>query len=119
MKAVGKFFNEKPKGYLVSIGVHLPNDGKSLYSFRHTLETNLRNARRDRRPVDQSIIDAITGHAPETIASKHYDGGATVEQRLAALLHLPVPTAVMRLVNYQRDFVDRFGDALTKRIAAH
>lgn len=118
-KAAGKFFNEKPKGYLVSIGVHLPNDGKSLYSFRHTLETNLRNARRDGRPVDQSIIDAITGHAPETIASKYYDGGATVEHRLAALMHLPVPAAVMRLVNYQRDFVDRFGDTLTRSIAAH
>ncbi|MFX5472266.1 hypothetical protein ABTD76_18335, partial [Acinetobacter baumannii] len=38
-KAASKFFNESPKGYLVEVGVHVPHDGKSLYSFRHTLET--------------------------------------------------------------------------------
>ncbi|WP_278406868.1 DUF6538 domain-containing protein [Pseudomonas rhodesiae] len=118
-KSAGKFFNEQPKGYLVSIGVHLPHDGKSLYSFRHTLETNLRNARRDGKPVDQSIIDAITGHASQTIASKHYDGGATVEHKLTALMHLPVPAAVKLLISYKANFVDRFGDILTKSMAAH
>lgn len=118
-KAAGKFFNESPNGYLVTIGVHLPNDGKSLYSFRHTLETNLRNARRDGKPVDQSIIDSITGHAPETVASKHYDGGATMDQKLAALLHLPIPAAVKCLTSYKADFVDRFGETLTKGIASH
>lgn len=118
-KSAGKFFNEKPKGYLVAIGVHQSNDGKSLYSFRHTLETNLRHARRDGKPVDQSIIDAITGHAPQTIASKHYDGGATVEHKLAALLHLPIPTAITQLTSYQVDFVDRFGSILTRSMAAH
>ena len=108
-KAAGKFFNESPKGYLIAIGVHAPNDGKSIYSFRHTLETNLRNARRDGKPIDQSIIDAITGHAPETIASKHYDAGATVQQKLDALLHQPIPQAMANLTNYQASFVDRFG----------
>lgn len=118
-KSAGKFFNESPTGYLVTIGVHLANDGKSLYSFRHTLETNLRNARRDGKALDQSIIDAITGHAPETIASKHYDGGATIEHKLAALMHLPIPPALERLVSYQVNFVDRFDKILTKGIAAH
>lgn len=118
-KAAGKFFNESPNGYLVTIGVHLPNDGKSLYSFRHTLETNLRNARRDGKPVDQSIIDSITGHAPQTVASKHYDGGATMEQKLAALMHLPIPAAVRYLTSYKADFVDRFGETLTKGITSH
>ena len=118
-KAAGKFFNESPNGYLVTIGVHLPNDGKSLYSFRHTLETNLRNARRDGKPVDQSVIDSITGHAPETVASKHYDGGATLEQKLAALMHLPIPAAVRCLTSYKADFVDRFGETLTKAINSH
>jgi len=118
-KTVGKFFNEKAKGYLVTIGVHVPNDGKSIYSFRHTLETNLRHARRDGKPVDQSIIDAITGHAPETTASKNYDTGATTQQKLDALLHQPIPTAIANLTSYQSNFVARFGDTLTKSIAAH
>ena len=118
-KAAGKFFNENPKGYLVAIGVHTANDGKSLYSFRHTLETNLCNARRDGRPVDQSIIDAIIGHAPETIASKHYDAGATIQQKLEALLHQAIPTAIANLTSYQANFADRFGDTLTKSISTH
>ena len=118
-KSAGKFFNESPKGYLVTVGVHVPNDGKSLYSFRHTLETNLRNARRDGKPVDQSIIDAITGHTPETIASKHYDAGATIQQKLDALLHQPIPIAMAKLISYEANFVDRFGDTLTKSIASH
>ena len=118
-KAAGKFFNESPNGYLVTIGVHLPNDGKSLYSFRHTLETNLRNARRDGKAVDQSTIDAITGHAPETVASKHYDGGATMEQKLAALMHLPIPAAVRCLTSYRENFIHRFGKTLTKGITSH
>ncbi|WP_442777594.1 DUF6538 domain-containing protein [Pseudomonas sp. P14-2025] len=118
-KAAGKFFNESPNGYLVKIGVHASNDGKSLYSFRHTLETNLRHARRDGKPVDQSIIDAITGHAPDTIASKHYDGGATIQQKFDALLHQPLPAALAKLISYQADFVERFGDTLTRSIAAH
>ncbi len=118
-KSAGKFFNEKPKGYLVKIGVHVSNDGKSLYSFRHTLETNLRHARRDGKPVDQSIIDAITGHAPDTIASKYYDGGATIQQKFDALLHQPLPASLANLTSYQADFVDRFGDILTKSLAAH
>ena len=118
-KSASKFFNEKPKGYLVSIGVHMPHDGKSLYSFRHTLETNLRNARRDGKSVDQSVIDAITGHQPETIASKHYDGGATIEHKRSALMHLPIPVAVMHLTSYQANFVDRFGHTLAKSIAGH
>ena len=118
-KVAGKFFNESPKGYLVAMGVHTANDGKSIYSFRHTLETNLCNARRDGRPVDQSIIDAIIGHAPETIASKHYDAGATIQQKLEALLHQPIPTAMASLTSYQANFVDRFGDTLSKSIATH
>lgn len=118
-KAAGKFFNESPNGYLVTIGVHLPNDGKSLYSFRHTLETNLRNARRDGKPVDQTIIDSITGHAPETIASKYYDGGPTIGHKLAALMLVPIPPAVGRLVSYKANFVDRYGNMLSKGIAAH
>lgn len=118
-KSAGKFFNEKPKGYLVSIGVHMPHDGKSLYSFRHTLETNLCNAKRNGKELDQSIIDAITGHAPETIAGRHYDGGATAEHKLAALMQLPIPDAIRRLTSYQADFIDRFGEVLTKSIATH
>lgn len=118
-KTAGKFFNEYPKGYLVKVGVHVPNDGKSIYSFRHTLETNLRNARRDGKPVDQSIIDAITGHAPDTIPSKHYDDGATTQQKLDALLHQPIPIAMANLISYQHNFIDRFGHTLTKSIAAH
>ncbi|MFW3898888.1 DUF6538 domain-containing protein [Pseudomonas bharatica] len=118
-KSAGKFFNESPKGYLVSVGVHQPNDGKSIYSFRHSLETNLSNARRDGKQVDQSIIDAITGHTPQTIASKHYDGGATTEQKLTVLLLLPIPAAIHRLVSYEVNFVDRFGDILKKSIVAH
>lgn len=118
-KSAGKFFNEKPKGYLVSIGVHTSHDGKSLYSFRHTLETNLRNARRDGYSVDQTVIDAITGHAPETVASKHYDGGATLKQKLSALELLPIPNALKRLTSYQENFVERFGKILISSIASH
>ncbi|WP_110951398.1 site-specific integrase [Pseudomonas bohemica] len=118
-KAAGKFFNEAPKGYLVEIGVHVPYDGKSIYSFRHTLETNLRNARRDGNPVDQSIIDAITGHVAETIAGKHYDAGATNEQKLKALMHLPIPAAIERLTSYKVDFESRFGEVLVNSIANH
>lgn len=118
-KSAGKFFNEKPRGYLVTIGVHVPHDGKSIYSFRHTLETNLANAQRDGMPVHQSTVDAITGHAPVTVASKHYDMGATIEQMLAALKLLPIPAAIQRLTSYQVDFVDRFGIVLTKGIASH
>ncbi len=118
-KAAGKFFNEQPKGYLVSIGVHRPHDGKSLYSFRHTLETSLCNAKRDGKRIDQSTIDAITGHAPASIAEKHYDGGATIEQMLAALLLLPVPAAVKKITNYKVNFEARFGDILTKSILSH
>ncbi|MNJ63640.1 hypothetical protein D3C77_595560 [compost metagenome] len=69
--------------------------------------------------MDQSTIDAITGHAPETIASKHYDGGATIDHKLAALMLLPLPTAVGRLISYQANFVDRYGNMLTKGIEAH
>jgi integrase len=118
-KSASKFFNEAPNGYLVAIGVHYPNSGKSLYSFRHTLETNLQNARRDGKTVDQTVIDAITGHAPDTIAAKHYDGGATIEHKLSALKLLPVPNAITRLTSYKVDFVDRFGDKLTKSIESH
>ncbi|MCQ4303732.1 site-specific integrase [Stutzerimonas frequens] len=118
-KSASKFFNEAPNGYLVAIGVHYPKSGKSLYSFRHTLETNLRNARRDGKPVDQTVIDAITGHAPNTIAGKHYDGGATIEHKLAALKLLPIPEAIQRLKSYQADFADRFGAVLRKSITSH
>lgn len=118
-KAASKFFNESPKGYLVEIGIHKANSGKSLYSFRHTLETNLRHAKRDGKPIDQTIIDAITGHAPETVAGKHYDGGATVEQMLAALKLLPSPSAMQKLTSYKVDFVDRLGHILTKSIESH
>lgn len=118
-KAASKFFNESPKGYLVEVGVHVPHDGKSLYSFRHTLETNLGHAKRDGKPIDQTVIDAITGHAPETIAGKHYDAGATIEQKLAALKLLPVPDAVQRLTSYEVDFASRFGATLSKSIESH
>ncbi|MFG0684811.1 DUF6538 domain-containing protein [Pseudomonas sp. WSY_20] len=118
-KSAGKFFNEKPRGYLVTIGVHVPHDGKSIYSFRHTLETNLANAQRDGMPVHQSTVDAITGHAPVTVAGRHYDMGATIEQMLAALTLLPIPAAIQRLTSYQVDFVDRLGSVLTKGIASH
>jgi integrase len=118
-KSAGKFFNEKPKGYLVAIGVHVPNDGKSLYSFRHTLETNLCNAKRDGKDVDQSIIDAIVGHAPETIAGKHYDGGPTIGQMLSALQLLPIPKAIQQLTSYQINFIERFGETLAKSISSH
>lgn len=118
-KQAGKFFNESPKGYLVTIGVHAPNDGKSIYSFRHTLETNLRNLRRDGHLVDQTVIDAITGHAPETIADRHYDGGPTTEHMLAALRLIPIPEAISRLTNYQVDFAERYGSLLAKSIASH
>src|SRR5690606_27135618 len=65
-KSAGKFFNEGPKDNIVAIGVHKAHDGKSLYSFRHTLETNLRNARRDGKlNAEQYIIDSITGHVAE------------------------------------------------------
>ena len=118
-KSAGKFFNEKPKGYLVSIGVHVPHDGKSLYSFRHTLETNLCNVKRDGKELDQSIIDAIVGHAPETIAGKHYDEGPTIEQMLSALRLLPIPEAIQKLISYQVNFIERTGETLTKSIESH
>ena len=111
-KSAGKFFNEKPKGYLVAIGVHIPHDGKSLYSFRHTLETNLRNARRGGAKIDQTTIDSIAGHTPEDTAGRHYDGGPTIEHKLAALMHLPIPIAMQRLTSYKFDFVERFGERL-------
>ena len=101
------------------IGVHEPNDGKSLYSFRHTLETNLSNARRNGEPLDRSIIDAITGHLPQTIAGKHYDEGATIQQKLNALLLLPMPKALQSLTSYQVDFVDRFGNILIESVQGH
>lgn len=118
-KAASKFFNESPKGYLVEIGVHAPHDGKSLYSFRHTLETNLGHAKRDGKPIDQTVIDAITGHAPETIAGRHYDGGATIEQKLAALVLLPIPNAIKHLSGYEKDFAQRYGLVLSKSINSH
>lgn len=117
-KTAGKFFNEKPKGYLVSIGVHVPHDGKSLYSFRHTLETNLGNSKRDGH-IHEDTIDAITGHAPQTISGKHYDAGATLEQKLHALGYLPISPAIERLIGYQVNFADRFGEILLKSVAAH
>lgn len=140
-KAASKFFNESPKGYLVEIGVHVPHDGKSIYSFRHTLETTLRNIRRGGTVVSQPLIDAITGHAPEEqedtswldqttanaitgkvptdTAGRHYDGGATIEHKLAAVKLLPIPDSITRLTSYQVDFVERFGDTLTKSIISH
>ncbi|MOA10467.1 hypothetical protein D3C78_1303560 [compost metagenome] len=139
-KRASKFFNETPKGYLVEIGVHEAHDGKSLYSFRHTLETNLCHARRDGRNAKQDIIDAITGHVPEDqrnsaidqtvtnaiagraaqdTAGKHYDDGATIQHKLEALMLLPIPEAIQRLTSYQMDFVDRFGEVLTKSIQSH
>ena len=117
-KSAGKFFNEKPKGYLVSIGVHVPHDGKSLYSFRHTLETNLGNSKRDGL-IHENTIDAITGHAPQTISGKHYDAGATIEQKLTALLYLPLPVAIQKLTSYTVNFAERFGPILSKSIASH
>lgn len=140
-KSAGKFFNEGPKGYLVAIGVHKAHDGKSLYSFRHTLETNLRNARRDGKlNAEQHIIDSITGHVAEkqlntaidktvtdAIAGRvaqdmggiHYDGGATIRHKLEALNLLPMPDAIRRLTSYKVDFVERFGERLTKSIESH
>lgn len=118
-KSAGKFFNEEPRGYLVTIGVHKPNDGKSIYSFRHTLITKLGHAKRNGEPLDKTIIQAIVGHTPEDMAGRHYDEGATVEQMLAALMLLPIPTAIQRLTGYQGDFVERFGDVLTKSIQSH
>lgn len=140
-KSAGRFFNEGPKGYLVVIGVHEANDGKSLYSFRHTLETNLRHARRDgKRNAEQHLIDAITGHAPESqpndvidktvtdaisgraardMGGIHYDGGAAIRHKLEALKLLPMPDAIQRLTSYQVDFVERFGDILIKSIKSH
>jgi len=138
-KAAGKFFNESPKGYLVSIGVHKPHDGKSLYSFRHTLETNLRNARRDgRRNAEQGVIDSITGHTTDTAANidstvrdaiagrvqtdmggMHYDGGPTIQHKLDALMLLPIPDAVSTLTSYKVNFVERFGATLERSIRSH
>lgn len=118
-KEASDFFNEGPKSYLRIIGVHEPHDGKSIYSLRHTLETNLADAIRDGKAIAQSTIDAITGHTPQTIAGKHYDRGATLQQKLDALKLLPVPKAIQRLTNYQTDFVNRFGETLTKSIKSH
>ena len=118
-KSVGKFFNESPRGYLVTIGVHTPHDGKSIYSFRHTLITNLRHAKRDGAPIDDTTIKAITGHSPEDIAGKHYDEGATIKQMMDALMHLPIPHAIKQLTNYQSDFTERLGTTLTSSIRKH
>lgn len=118
-KDASDFFNEGPKSYLRIIGVHEPHDGKSIYSLRHTLETNLADAIRDGKAIAQSTIDAITGHAPQTIAGKHYDRGATLQQKLDALKLLPVPEAIQKLTSYQTDFVQRFGEILTKSINSH
>lgn len=118
-KSAGKFFNEKPKGYLVTIGVHKPHDGKSIYSFRHTLITNLRHAKRNGALLDETTIKAITGHTPEDMAGRHYDEGATIKQMLGALMLLPIPLAIQQLTSYRADFVDRFADVLTKATASH
>lgn len=118
-KSAGKFFNETPKGYLVSIGVHVPHDGKSLYSFRHTLETNLRDARRSGANIDQTVIDAITGHTPEDIAGRHYDGGPSISHKLDALKNLPIPPALQNLKSYKINFTTRFGERLSNSIIRH
>lgn len=118
-KDAGQFFNDGPKSYLRKIGVHEPHDGKSIYSLRHTLETNLADAMRDGKGIVQSTIDAITGHAPQTIAGKHYDRGATMQHKLDALKLLPGPVAIQRLTSYQADFVDRFGEILARSINSH
>lgn len=116
-KSAGNFFNESPKGYLVTIGVHSRTMEKPL--LFSTYARNKSPQRQTRWPTCGSIIDAITGRAPNSIASKHYDGGATIEHKLSAILHLPLPAAVMRLGSYQSDFVDRFKGALTRSIASH
>lgn len=103
---------------MVQAGVHQSHDGKSLYSFRHTLETNLSHAKRNGEQLDRSIIDAITGHAPQSIAGKHYDNGATIQQMLNALKLLP-PPAIQRLTSYQVNFVERFGEILHRSILSH
>lgn len=118
-KDAGQFFNDGPKSYLQEIGVHEPHDGKSIYSFRHTLETNLADAARDGKNIDQSTIDAIIGHTPKTIAGKHYDRGATIQQKLDALKLLPIPKAIEELTSYKVDFSDRFGEILKKSIKSH
>jgi integrase len=142
-KSASKFFNEAPKGYLVEIGVHRANDGKSLYSFRHTLETNLRNARRDggtganqdvinsitghddevdpgkANPIDGTVRRAISGQAETDVAGIHYDSGPNLDQMLTALSLIPMPKAIKRLTSYQVDFVDRFENVLTKSIKSH
>ncbi|MCS8504519.1 site-specific integrase [Pseudomonas aeruginosa] len=118
-KDASKFFNEGPKSYLQKIGVHGPNDGKSIYSLRHTLQTNLADAIRDGKGIAQSTIDAITGHTPQTIAGKHYDRGATLQQKLEALKLLPIPEAIQNITSYQVNFVSRFGNILTKSIQSH
>ncbi|MNC82183.1 hypothetical protein D3C75_1355910 [compost metagenome] len=69
--------------------------------------------------MDSTIIDAITGHAQKDTAGRHYDGGATMEQKMAALKLLPIPQVMQQLTSYQVDFVDRFGDVLTKSIQSH
>ncbi|MCY1382642.1 hypothetical protein D9M69_706810 [compost metagenome] len=101
----------------------------------------MRHARRDgKRNAEQSLIDAITGHTPEDQAKKsidktvtdaisgrvaqdmggrHYDGGASIRQKLEALNLLPIPDAIKRLTSYQVDFMDRFGETLIKSIASH
>lgn len=118
-KDAGQFFNDGPKSYLREIGVHEPHDGKSIYSLRHTLETNLADAIRDGKNIAQSTIDAITGHAPQTIAGKHYDRGATIQQKLDALILLPIPDAIKNIKSYQHNFVCRFGETLTKSLKSH
>lgn len=118
-KRAGKFFNEAPDGYLVTTGVHQPRDGKSIYSFRHTLVTILRNAERGGQELKQTLINAITGHREKDVQGRHYDNGPTIELKLDALLLMPVPEAIQRLKGYKPDFADRFGDTLTKSIASH
>ncbi|MFH7451166.1 integrase, partial [Pseudomonas syringae pv. tagetis] len=55
------------------------------------------NAKRDDKKKDQSIIEAIIGHTPDTNGAKHYDGGATVAHKLSALQLLPIPTGIRKL----------------------
>lgn len=101
----------------------------------------MRHARRDGKPnAEQHIIDSITGHATEeqqnTFIDKtvtdaisgraardmgglHYDEGAAIRHKLEALKLLPIPEAIQRLTSYQVDFVERFGEKLTKSIKSH
>ena len=60
-----------------------------------------------------------TGTVPTDTAGRHYAGGATIEHKLAAIKLLPIPAAIARLTSYKVDFVERFGDKLTKSIISH